>query len=110
MITSPPGLVLCQRPMLPRLLRVPAAASARDKWKTTFRTHLGAFEYLVSPFGLTNAPSTFQSYINKTLCEYLNVFVVVYLDDVVIYGKLNLTAKKRKHGYYKNPTQSYGPH
>jgi transposase InsO family protein len=57
-----------------------------DEWKTTFRTPLGAFEYLVVPFGLTNAPSAFQSYINKTLHEYLDVFVVVYLDDVVIYS------------------------
>ena len=57
-----------------------------DEWKTTFRTHLGAFEYLVVPLGLTNAPSAFQSYINKTLREYLDVFVVVYLDDMVIYS------------------------
>ena len=51
-----------------------------------FHTHLGAFEYLVVLLGLTNALSAFQSYINKTLREYLDVFVVVYLDNMVIYS------------------------
>jgi hypothetical protein len=52
----------------------------------TFHTHLRAFEYLVVLLGLTNALSAFQSYINKTLCEYLNVIIVVYLDNMVIYS------------------------
>jgi len=57
-----------------------------DEWKTAFRTPLGLFEYMVVPFGLANAPAAFQSYINKTLREYLDVFVVVYLDDIVVYS------------------------
>jgi len=56
-----------------------------EEWKTAFRTRYGHFEYLVMPFGLCNAPATFQAYINDVLHEYLDVFCVAYLDDVLIY-------------------------
>lgn len=59
---------------------------AGDEWKTAFRTRYGHFEYLVMPFGLANAPATFQSYINKALAEYVDVICIVYMDDILIYS------------------------
>ncbi len=56
-----------------------------DKWKTAFRTRYGHFKYQVLLFGLTNASAIFQGYINKILAEKLDVFVIVDLDDILIY-------------------------
>ena len=56
-----------------------------DKRKTVFKTHYGYFEYQVMPFGLTNAPAIFQGYINKILAKKLDIFVIVYLNDTLIY-------------------------
>ena len=54
-----------------------------DKWKTAFRIRYGYFEYQVMPFGLYKAPATFQQYINKILAEKIDIFVIVYLDDIL---------------------------
>ncbi len=56
-----------------------------DKWKTAFRIRYGSFEYQVMPFGLTDTLATLQDYINKILAEKFDVFVIVYLDDILIY-------------------------
>jgi transposase InsO family protein len=56
------------------------------EWLTAFRTRYGHFEYRVMPFGLANAPATFQGFINHVLREYLDVFCLAYLDDILIYS------------------------
>ena len=58
-----------------------------DKWKTTFQTRSSHFEYQVMHFGLSIALAAFQGYINKILAEKLDIFVIVYLDDILIYTK-----------------------
>lgn len=67
-----------------------------DEWKTAFNTRFGLFEWLVTPFGLANAPSTFQRYINESLREYLDDFVSAYVDDVLIYTSGTLKEHQQK--------------
>ncbi|KAJ1571233.1 hypothetical protein NDA12_003308 [Ustilago hordei] len=57
-----------------------------DEWKTAFGTQLGLYEYLVMPFGLANAPAHFQSFINDTFRDIIGIYVVVYLDDFLIFS------------------------
>ena len=57
-----------------------------DKWKTAFRTRYEAFEWSVMPFGLTNALAAFQRFMNNVFSDLLDVCIVVYLDDILIYS------------------------
>ena len=56
-----------------------------DEWKITFRTHYNYFEYTVMPFGLVNVLAIFQLYINRALINLINIYYIIYLDDIFIY-------------------------
>jgi hypothetical protein len=57
-----------------------------DKGKTAFCTRYGSFEFLVMPFGLTNAPSSFQRFMNTIFGDLLDVYLIIYLDDLLIFS------------------------
>ncbi|KAL0173798.1 hypothetical protein M9458_029766, partial [Cirrhinus mrigala] len=57
-----------------------------DEWKTAFSTTSGHYEYLVMPFGLANSPSCFQAFVNEVFRDMLNRWVIVYIDDILIYS------------------------
>ena len=67
-----------------------------EEWKTAFRTRYGLFEWKVCPFGLANAPSTFQRYINWALRDYLDDFCSAYVDDILIFTSGSLQDHRDK--------------
>jgi len=85
-----------------------------DEWKTAFCTRYSSFEWLVMPFGLSNAPSAFQHFMNDIFSDLLNVSVVIYLDDILIYSDNMDDHKKhvkkvlrrlRENWLYASPTK-----
>ncbi|KAJ6436582.1 hypothetical protein O9K51_10824 [Purpureocillium lavendulum] len=82
-----------------------------DEWKTAFRCHYGHYEYQVMPFGLVNAPASFQQYINDALEGLVDITCVVYLDDILIFSEhaeqheddvKEVLRRLRKAGLYAN--------
>ncbi len=80
-----------------------------DEWKTAFITPSGHYEYRVTPYGLSNPLSVFQGFMNKVFREFLHRFVIVYIDDILIYSRnlaehrhhvLQVLLQLRKHQLY----------
>ncbi|QRV82688.1 Retrotransposable element Tf2 protein [Ceratobasidium sp. AG-Ba] len=82
-----------------------------DEWKTAFKTRYGLFKYLVMPFGLTNAPATFQHFMNNVFRDILDIYVIIYLDDILVFSKnkedherhvREVLSRLQKHNLYCN--------
>jgi hypothetical protein len=74
--------------------------------KTTFTTRYGLFEYTVMSFGLTNAPAYFMNLMNKVFMKFLDKFVVVFIDDILVYSKTEERARRTSAASTGNPART----
>ena len=90
------------------------AIAAEDRPKTAFRTRYGHYEFNVMPFGLTNAPATFQTLMNDIFRDMLDICVIVYMDDILVYSKTpeeheqhlrQVLQRLREHQLYAKPSK-----
>ena len=72
---------------------------------TAFNTRYGLYEFLVMPFGLTNAPSYFVDLMNRIFRDYLDIFVLIFIDDILIYSKTPSEHEKHLHLVLSRPRE-----
>ena len=72
-----------------------------DIFKTAFRTRYGHYEFVVMPFELTNAPTTFMCLMNNVLHKYLDMFILFFIDYILIYSKTKEEHKEHLKSFYK---------
>jgi hypothetical protein len=65
--------------------------NSQDTWKTIFKTKFGLYEWLVMPFGITNAPTTFMKFINDIFRPHLRRFIIIYPDELPPLKKRSLS-------------------
>ncbi|GJR75308.1 putative nucleotidyltransferase, ribonuclease H [Tanacetum coccineum] len=76
--------------------------------KTAFRTHYGHFEFTVMPFGLTNAPAVFMDLLNRVRRPYLDKFLTVFIDDILVYSKTQEEHELREVQFFGHVINGYG--